>query len=88
MNKTSSSKSARVQTQPRVEPAKPDPADPFAEWEKANARTAPVEAAVEERKTPVVQQRSALATAEKTAAEKPAASFDEFDLDSILNEFK
>lgn len=123
-------RAARPQTQPRRPEPKMDPADPFAEWERANARVeaeksasaaaasgrpvqrpaapmrepAPYQPAqrpvyTEQRPAapvqpvrpaaPVQQPRPAAQTPVYTPAQ-PArpASADEFDLDSILNEFK
>ena len=73
-----------------------DPSDPFAEWDKASAKVSnkpsePVKPAVQEveefvdRAADVVKP---MASAVKETAPVAEPSFDEFDLDSILNEFK
>lgn len=64
--------------------------DPFAEWERANARAGvqpsyapPVAPAVKPAPAPVVEPTPAPAP-----AAKPVKSMDDFSLDDILNEFK
>lgn len=81
---------------PVASPAqKAQPADdPFAEWERANARAgvqpsyaAPVAPAVTPA-APAAEPVPAPAPAAAAPAAKPVKSGDDFDLDDILNEFK
>lgn len=72
----------------QAEPARPapapahDPADPFAEWERAAAKTS-----AEPVKAPVIPSAPAAPVMPTIPAPAPKAS-DDFDLDDILNEFK
>lgn len=68
--------------------------DPFAEWERANARVgvqpsyAPPAAPMVTPAAPAAESVPAPAPAAAAPAAKPAKSADDFDLDDILNEFK
>lgn len=65
-----------------------DSSDPFAEWENANARRqASVRKEASSYAPATSAKQPAASAAKSTAAKQPAAAADEFDLDSILNEF-